>query len=526
MFRLFLMVFVASCSVCMLSLPAKGAPPVRKELRVNTASFTGYSAFQVRRVVESATAAWQWGANAGIHYEYVGTTADTGCWAGNSNHIYASAGCHSSGCGRSATMIDCPFGGFAIEIHLGFNGGGGFSLGTTPGSDQIDLQSTIQHELGHDWSWLHIDEGDPSGGCTLSNGVFGSTGRRGTFCRTELHDLTSDWDWGTEQHDVRLLRSPTSYDPGLTWTPITVSGLSAGGRNFVSFERANPSAGLTATVFRTNSGNCCVLNHQSEGPYPNISSLTAINNAAPALTQPVTVHDYIRGRWWRFFRTDSASTPNGVDFSARSGSVGWSTGSPVLDGAGSRISTRLPVGAAYDWYTDRIIVLFAAWDGVSASTSGQLRYTSISASGSGGWSPVVSLSGETTVGPPAIACEASSAAENCAVLIQGTDVERMIWGFAFGINHNGSMYSKTSAQNTGGWTDYPIGLAFGGPGLQAKMIAVVRSASVDGRIAISRKDRAWNSWPAWGYLSHYAGSAALIVKRGDTDFELMHAPMP
>lgn len=495
------------------------AQPVDVDLYVNISSFGNeFGGISPQRVIEAATRSWLWGANAGVHYSFAGTTTDAGCSIGNSSHIFAESGCHpddpddfGSACITLADYYNCPFGGMRVRVWLGSTT---FALGN-PTASLHDFQTIIQHEIGHDWTSPHINTEGISG-CVMGEGL-GSrdVSRRGGYCRAEMNALIGDWDWDVMSLPVNLLSSPATADPGTSWSSISISPAITGGRGFVSFERAVFS--IPDRLFFTD---VTSTGTQRQSNYPT-TGVSAISGAAQS--QPTTAFDFTRNRSWRFYRTASSSTPNGVDFSVGTTSGTWGTPAAVLTGpSGPRIATRMPVGAAYDVYSDRIIVVYTDWVSEGSTLAGRLRYTSFPASGTGSWSSVVTFAGASSVGPPAIACEDSAHARNCSILHVGTDEWRRIWGINFGINTDGSLFSAEGIGTTGDYTDFPIGIAFSGIGKVSRMTAVFRGN--DGKIRISRKVNAADKWPFSSAMPNSIGWGGPVVKRGSSNFHLMFTP--
>ncbi len=209
------------------------------------------------------------------------------------------------------------------------------------------------------------------------------------------------------------------------------------------------------------------------------------------------------------------SDPNGT----------WTVPRVVQGTGGSDIITRVPVAASYDYYSDRIVVMFVGWG--SFNETGSLHIVSIPAGTPGGtWSNTVDLTGWSSVGPPAISCENTSYACNCQGLNTGTDAQRRLWDFGFALNTDGSLYKSCGYGTSGAETNFPPSISSGGVGGVGYFVEAHHG--LDGHVYVRSKQVASDSWGPWTSILGSTGASGTPVRVSDYygNYQVLHAPGP
>src|SRR5262249_9537339 len=128
---------------------------------------------------------------------------------------------------------------------------------------------------------------------------------------------------------------------------------------------------------------------------------------------------------------------------------------------------------------------------------GDIVYVSTPASGNGSvWTGPIRLPGQRGAGAPAVACENSAFDRNCEVIVTGTDPNRLLWTFGFGLNTDGSLWSSSGGSASGAHTNMPISITFNGQNLNGKFVAAHQGVDGSG-IFLSQKTRAGDPWGPW-----------------------------
>ncbi len=157
-------------------------------------------------------------------------------------------------------------------------------------------------------------------------------------------------------------------------------------------------------------------------------------------------------------------------------------------------------------------MVFANWNQADAANfscanygcSGELLLATVSAGASKGasFNGPYDL-GVVATGPPAVACEHSNTFYECQVLFTGEGLDgsanphRNVSSFVFCLGGNGTPCGTTAVQDTGGWTDTPIGLTFNGPTLKGEFVGMVTEANPEGYLAFIEKPLVSDAWSSW-----------------------------
>ncbi len=134
-----------------------------------------------------------------------------------------------------------------------------------------------------------------------------------------------------------------------------------------------------------------------------------------------------------------------------------------------------------------------------------------------------------TVGPPALACEYSNTLYECQLLYTNEDVHRDVWGNGFCLTSTGAGCSPGGFSgniDTGGWTDYPVGLTFNGPTVQGSFVAAVTGDGASGVMYIMQKRHAADSWGPWQSIANSPQThmgPTLRVREKDKNYDLIFA---
>lgn len=461
----------------------------RESVKVNVSSFAaaGISGDPLRTIALAASQ-WTWAASSETYFEVDGTTTSAGCGIGTPNHIYVQPGCAEAACTTGASYYNCPFGGWRIRLWAGVVGG--WSL--APSSVSVnDVQVAVSHELGH-----RITVHEDSEICVM-NSVSSLSVRERAFCGSEIDNLDG------RHADLPLkFASSTSYPlPGGSWSTSNVNPAGTiGGFGFVDVWRGSLAGALFDMVVTSNHMGTPAGRQIVVSSYPNVSG--SLLPQFPTRMRPTVAFDRTRQRWWLFWRVQPWDS---VMYATSSDAVNWTYGGSVAASPSSYIQSRVPVAAAYEPYSDRMVVVFSNFHGnclsptpgtCSGMVNGQLGYTSIPAGTPGvAWPAATPLNGAITFLPPVVACEASNWQTNCEVGLVGVDASRAIRHFGFGLNTNGSLFMMTSITTSDGLTDFPMGITDNGAGLSGAFVLAHRGG--DSRIYLKQKKWAQDAWPSF-----------------------------
>jgi hypothetical protein len=490
--------------------------------RINVASFpAAFGADNVRRTAESAAAAWSWAAGTNSEIRIIGTTTAVGCplpW--EDSNIHAVAGCETPSCSTLARHFVCPTGS-SIRVYLG---AATFTLDPPNNSTAQDLHQLLQHEFGHRHYWKHVN----TERCVMSSLLLpGNTSQR-YFCRDELRAIRSGalgW-WGWWHLPMKFLASTSYSNPTSSpWNINDVTPINTpAGRGFMDFERG----AIESQIFAVGVPNSDLRS----SPYPLINSNEVTGSA---IMRPTVAYDHTRHRWWVFFRPDTALGSNGVNVTTSlfpNVQSSYSTITPVMNGSTGRIRTRMPVGAAYDQRTDRIVVLFARWTIDGGLENGRLSVVSTPAGGTGGtWSSESPLDTVVrAVGPPTLACEASASTLNCQAIFNGSDVGLRVWTFGFSLLSNGALANTSPYANNNFRSDYPLGLTANGVDLETgpvgRFVAAAREARTE-NVFVMSKSASQVGWPqSWTNTSIRTGPAGtpIRISQPTQDYHIFYTP--
>jgi hypothetical protein len=537
---------LAILSLTIVSLTASpGMGLTTEDFRINVGSFSNVTfvgGTSPTRAIEQAATKWRGLGGLAWHFRHAGSTTNAGCGLANSNHIYAVPGCNldeerANGiddCNVLAKYEDCPFGGWRVVVFVGgstetrqcFDSGGNpigcprhaFSLGepaSLSNNEVFDLETVIQHELGHRGSGSlanvgHIDPGIP---CTMNQIFLEASTTQRQFCKQEIDAYSGSGNFGHEYLRVEGYTfagypAPTNSLALFTMNPALTVAAGTG----LSAVRAERLGVLTQRFF--DSDRTAIWGTS----YPTAS--TSASNSFASYHRPTVVFDPIAGRWHMFFVEAVGQGPFGRrrimwSTSTTVDAIGtWSN--PVAVGSASSTAvSRFPPGAAFDHCSGRLVLLYGD---ERTETSSRLMRTSISGAsatgGAGTWLSPVEIVGESVNGPPALACENSCASRNCEVFLPGTDASRRIWNFGIGFNSNGTIFSKSQTWNTGGWTDFHLGVTDPGTTQAGDFVAVHRGT--DGLIYFMSKANASANWPAWTQTTAAVGVSGIGVGVSNT----------
>lgn len=498
---------------------------------INAASFGNeFGTASPVRVIEHAARQWTWAGGARVALENAGSTAATGCALFSPNHVYGVQGCDPSdpppGCTTLADFSPggsvCVFGGFAVRVWLG---GEDFSLAPTTAL-QMDFQIVMQHELGHFYLYDHVEVDST---CIMHADTLLSEGNRQRyFCGTEI-DLAGDYVGHPWAYPYYMRSSSWPLPSGSGWSAPLPAGTQFGFGMADAFRTENSTA---APMFF---GNISSLPHDPKVCPDYRSACTPTNIVSNSLTQtkPSVAYDWTRSRWWVAYQDGY----NGyVGYATSTDLLNWTAHGAVRNSSGMPIPTRTPVGIAYDAFSDHVVVVFTTWlpynqyppcPSAFGCTNDQ-RFVTIGAGVPGStWQGAFALTGMQGSGPPAVACENSSAYYECQVLTVGVDPNRHIWSYRFCLDSAGNHCGTSGAVDTGGWTDYPIGLTFNGQNANGYWVAAVTGASLSNVIYINQKRNVIDAWGGWVPVAGSTTSRlgpVIRIRAADQSYELLYAP--
>ncbi len=502
---------------------------------INAQSFdSAFPDYGAERIIEDAARQWNWAGGSRFALDYVGTTTidpDGGCPlasdGGSFNIIYAQPGpgiVNGNG-GYNAYTIPCGANGtqFAIEVfpqqppYLTDNETAG----------QIDLQTIVQHEFGHALGWgpIHPDPTQwacnvASPWCVLNRIPCPNDRSRRFFCVNEIDGISS-LD-GVASATPQWLLQPNGW-PGFSATGWETGPL---------FQENNYGYGLGA-ISPADGDRTFFWTDVTTSPHPVDYCAPYASHVIPCWQntipysssdmRPAVAYDTNRGNWWVFWRNRPGSGSlyptdgPAIIYSISSDLATWSTPAELWF---SNIYTpmplsRLPVGAAYDNFSDSLVVVFANWNAPNGDTtagndftctntygcSGELNLATVPA----GAAQPITFNGPWDLGviattPPAVACEYSQTDYECQVLLNGETWHRNILSFTFGLYQDGSLYNvPTPIQDMGGWTDDPIGLTFNGVNKQGDFVAMITEANPQGYVSFMEKPLVEDNWGPWQY---------------------------
>jgi hypothetical protein len=290
---------------------------------------------------------------------------------------------------------------------------------------------------------------------------------------------------------------------------------------YYSFGLGDIARGAGLSTFVVEDGSSGRLNATRYDYYPPPAYPVSGTNVANQ--GPTTVYDAANNRWWAFWRDSNRATDNSyVLYATSDGSLNnWIQRGWVQDGSQRPITTRVPVGAAYDWFSNHIVVVFNTFDttcraptlsgprcvggsdclGTPFGYSGQLNVVTIGATNPSPvfWQGPYPLTGQAATGAPTVACEQSFAANECDIMYSGTDEGRNIWENRFQLSGQGVVEAQTGGFFTNGQSDMPMSMTFNGPTQTGNFKTAV--VGTDHRIYVNTKHFVSDAWGGWQWLN-------------------------
>lgn len=484
--------FFLLCGAC-LAAPRAATAQTEIGYRVNVDSFDGFFDDDptANPVPAIRFALSQWTATGGIeqHFVYQGTTTRTGCGFLNPNFVVAREGCHSAGCDIVGSFTNCLFGGWIIRLWEG----SGFTWvieDPRAGQLDVDFHSTLLHEIGH----LGFVNNEHVGGdiCVMNADSLPGVLQR-FFCRNEMSLM--DDRFGLLQLPMRYLLS--EGDPAPTsWSSHSVSGNNLAGRGFLDFQEIIDVIGTEPVLVVANAYSTFLF--ETEYPHLSWSPLSGQSQMRPTVAL-----DTDRNRFWLFWREDTDSGRNAVQYASRhvSGSS-W-----TFHGRIPNVETRVPVAASYDWKRDRIVVVYVQW------SDGTVWVTSAPAS-TPFWRAPEMINNFRAVGVPAMACEHSFWARRCEVAVASSHRFRNFRTFGFGLSSTGAIEHVSSVGLMNVRSSFPPGMTYNGRYSQGYFTFAFRN-DPDGLVRYRKKPNASSWWDPAQSTGFYAGSAGTPIQLFD-----------
>ncbi len=327
------------------------------QYKIDINSFNQFYSVDVTRILEDAARQWTAEGSSRSVLENIGTTTSDACGFGaGNNNVWASAGCPGGDCSTCALETDCGFGNWTIQFFPQSCGG----LTATQVQHGVDLQSMAMHEFGHALGLQHEDPNEgfcntASPYCVMNPSMCAGDRSRRVFCQAEIDQVTqvAGDAWST----TWLLNQGSGWPSFSTtgWSDWPV-GLNGGGTLSYGY-------GLGATM-RTETVDAFTWIDETQ-PSHNVSICDYFPQCSPlpiygtySRMRPAVAIDTVRNVWWIFWR-DASGTDFEILYATSSDLVTWN-GPYELNFSGYGLPrSRLPVGAAYDSWSDSIAVVFA-----------------------------------------------------------------------------------------------------------------------------------------------------------------------
>lgn len=521
---LVLVVVLAVCGT-LLSATAWINLPGQINYVVNPNSFvTGFSALGGDPTQAIQYAAQHWAAYGGTYkfFKRTGfTTTPYSCTLGGPNVVQGVAGFRPGemSCTTVAETIGpCWAGNWVVEVYGCSNRSLTYPVRNPPGSTG-DFHLTMVHEFGHlllsngsgvDQAGHLAPTSNPDDVTTMASGASVST--TSTFTGFGTSDITALGGPGPAAWGNGYLNAGVN-SVGSIGSPVPT-----GFQAFQAPAASNRWVGIGGFDYQVAADEVFAASRVT--PEPHLAEagplwgggLLASVATNQVFATPSLVRDTTRNQWWMIARDGGHN--NYAHLFRRTSATSW-----IDLGAIPDIVSRYPVGAAYSWAMDRIVVVWANSRGDVPGIVDSSVPCTVSV---GGWSQPFGCQGEYLVtlldpvsgtristsrfltaqgatkpgylglGAPSVVCEA----DICEVFVTSRDAARSLISWAFVPSQTGILaYYAQVAQ--GGSTDFAVSTSTLPAGSGNRVLVQAVLGRDDRNSYFRTRQSYWNSWSSW-----------------------------